>query len=1017
MKSRVGNLHYVIQPDVEQPDFAAWSIVRMVKPWYEWLVIMMYKPTCPADFMPEKKQVEDQAKSVLGDVSIPVDILRIDKWFINETVAECYSKGQVFCLGDAVHRHPPMNGLGSNTCIQDAANLAWKVALVEKGLAGRSLLDSYSVERAPVGAGVVDRANSSLREHIPIFESLGFLNPSLQERKQQLAILDEVSERGRARRQQLIHSIDYTCHEFLAQGSDMGQRYESSAIFLDDAGTPPKPPLDPVLYYEPHTYPGVRLPHAWLNTSIPQKPVSTLDLSGKGRFALFIGHGGDMWRVAAARVKENLGLDVAVFAVGFGLEYEAVYNDWYHRREVNEDGCVLHLPSFLVEERQQEDNEDRCYAALLALLEQQGRKLDLLTGQMAMLTGAQNLPSPPSSREHGFETAYKRGLPLLHSQTSSLFCINVIDPGVQKFHGSNKPMTQPASPSTSTPSPFWIIQGEIVDGDWSDMSQSDASGSPSSASHMPLPQVLSPSSLLHPLEELDDNQIMQTIESYGVLEGLMYPIVDTAHIMRIAECFTGARAPYSNQRPPGFPTLELRRSDLVILKLVLATGLLTEGDTHSTMALRLFQSVHSEVESMLWSDTVDLKDLVSMTLVCIFYLRRGIWRRGWRFLGNVTRIILELGLNREIVLIRSFPDASTRSWVVNTIWTIYVLERQLSYGLGVANAAQELRLEPTFPRPLGAVFLIAMAEYSRIGKQATDDLFCDGRDTGPQLLHNWRERYAFFQYQLEQWTQHTSSDLEHTSANERATAALHLVRTTLSLRANHLRTLISRSFLCTTLRDAAPPDIWTTSVDVAANTVEILVGLDNSTKEFRFHQALFNHFLITALDVLLFATTFGSSKRGNPSANGKEIIITEEAHLKARQSSLVAMNLLRALAGTTYHSKYLWERMRGVAAHLNLSSYLFSTAPGAPGVSGGNAVPDLQGQAAASGPADQANTEHCPLRAEQANDLSGGQYDTDIGKPKLSRPIEDYSVWDWGGDLLLSEFEFLPDTSSLRLFP
>ena len=38
-----------------------------------------------------------------------------------------------YCLGDAVHRHPPMNGLGSNTCIQDAANLAWKVAMVEKG--------------------------------------------------------------------------------------------------------------------------------------------------------------------------------------------------------------------------------------------------------------------------------------------------------------------------------------------------------------------------------------------------------------------------------------------------------------------------------------------------------------------------------------------------------------------------------------------------------------------------------------------------------------------------------------------------------------------------------------------------------------------------------------------------------------------------------------------------------------------------------------------------------------------
>jgi len=39
-----------------------------------------------------------------------------------------------FCLGDAVHRHPPMNGLGLNTCVQDAANLAWKIAMVEKGM-------------------------------------------------------------------------------------------------------------------------------------------------------------------------------------------------------------------------------------------------------------------------------------------------------------------------------------------------------------------------------------------------------------------------------------------------------------------------------------------------------------------------------------------------------------------------------------------------------------------------------------------------------------------------------------------------------------------------------------------------------------------------------------------------------------------------------------------------------------------------------------------------------------------
>ncbi|KAH8817325.1 FAD binding domain-containing protein [Xylogone sp. PMI_703] len=344
MRTRVGNLHYVIKPDAEYPDFAGWSIVRMVKPWHEWLFIMMYKPTCPAEFMPSVEEVKKQVSAVIGDDSIPVYIQRIDKWIINETVAEVYGKGNIFCLGDAVHRHPPMNGLGSNTCIQDAANLAWKINLVEKGLAGKSLLDTYNAERQPVGAGVVARANSSLREHIPIFNSLGFLNPSIEDRKRELAVLEEVSEKGRARRRQLMDAIDYTCHEFLALGSDMNQRYHSTAVYLEGAGDEPPLPSDPALYHEPHTFPGVRLPHAWLNTAIPQQQVSTLDLAGKGRFALFIGHGGEAWREAAREVSESLKIPVVVYSVGYALEYEAVYNDWYRLREVEEDGCVLVRP-------------------------------------------------------------------------------------------------------------------------------------------------------------------------------------------------------------------------------------------------------------------------------------------------------------------------------------------------------------------------------------------------------------------------------------------------------------------------------------------------------------------------------------------------------------------------------------------------------------------------------------------------------------------------------------------------
>ena len=86
------------------------------------------------------------------------------------------STGRVFCMGDAVHRHPPSNGLGSNTSIQDAFNLRWKLALVLKGQAAPKLLDSYDAERAPIGKQIVDRANKSIAEFGPIFGALGLLD-------------------------------------------------------------------------------------------------------------------------------------------------------------------------------------------------------------------------------------------------------------------------------------------------------------------------------------------------------------------------------------------------------------------------------------------------------------------------------------------------------------------------------------------------------------------------------------------------------------------------------------------------------------------------------------------------------------------------------------------------------------------------------------------------------------------------------------------------------------------------
>ncbi|ESZ97364.1 hypothetical protein SBOR_2248 [Sclerotinia borealis F-4128] len=354
MENRMGNLHWVMRPEEEHAAFGWTANVRMVKPWNEWMFILFPSPEAGTSFKPSNEEYLKCIKDMIGDDSIPVEILGVSKWLINETVAEYYSDGNIFCLGDAVHRHPPLNGLGSNTCIQDAYNLAWKIAYALKGKANGGILDSYNVERQPVGQSIITRANQGLRDHGPVWEALGMMDPSIETRRKHFAELSEATPQGAARRARFQTAIEGTAREFHGVGIEMNQRYESSAVYSSNEKPRPSLPADPVLDHEITTYPGSRLPHAWLNTKVPGKQFSTIDLAGHGRFCLLTGIGGEKWRPAAAKAAEILGLEINVYSIGWRQDYEDVYFDWARRREVGESGCVLVRPDRFVAWRSME---------------------------------------------------------------------------------------------------------------------------------------------------------------------------------------------------------------------------------------------------------------------------------------------------------------------------------------------------------------------------------------------------------------------------------------------------------------------------------------------------------------------------------------------------------------------------------------------------------------------------------------------------------------------------------------
>lgn len=342
-------LYWVLQPGADVGGIGA-GLVRMVRPWHTWLIVWGYDINGPAPDL-----TEEYARSIvhklIGDDSVQVRITSSSAWTVNHVWAEGYSVGRVFCAGDAVHRHPPSNGLGSNTSIQDAYNLAWKLAMVVKGEAGPGLLESYSAERAPVGKQVVDRANQSIGDTARIFGALGLLDTDDPELMvEHMAARKEATPEAERQRAALREAIAFKDYEFNCHGVEMDQRYASSAVVPD--GTPAEQPVrDPELYSHPTSRPGAKLPHAWLTTD-HRRQVSTLDLGGRGRFTVVTGIGGDGWVRAATVVGERLGIDVAAVVIGPGQEYDDLYGDWARLRGIEDGGALLVRPDNYVAFRQ-----------------------------------------------------------------------------------------------------------------------------------------------------------------------------------------------------------------------------------------------------------------------------------------------------------------------------------------------------------------------------------------------------------------------------------------------------------------------------------------------------------------------------------------------------------------------------------------------------------------------------------------------------------------------------------------
>ena len=334
-------LYWVLQPGADIGGIGM-GLVRMIRPWNEWLIVWGYDINQPAPKV-DKDFATKVARDLVGDPELEIDLLSVSTWTVNNMYAKKMSKGRVFCAGDATHRHPPSNGLGSNTSIQDGFNLAWKLAYVIKDKAGAELLDTYSIERSPIAKQIVTRANQSIAEFGPIFEALGLTDTQDPEKmKKNMDERKQNSPKAEKQRQALREAIAFKKYEFDAHGVEMNHRYKSNSV-LTGGDKEPEFKKDKELFYQPTTYPGARIPHAWVYDKTGVKH-SLLDLCGKGNFSIFTGIGGEEWLKAAKNIETQLGIKIQCNIIGPDQDFEDHAGEWSSIREISDSGLILVRP-------------------------------------------------------------------------------------------------------------------------------------------------------------------------------------------------------------------------------------------------------------------------------------------------------------------------------------------------------------------------------------------------------------------------------------------------------------------------------------------------------------------------------------------------------------------------------------------------------------------------------------------------------------------------------------------------
>ena len=291
---------------VRNPTFR--GFFRIEKPYQSgFLIVHMLgdpdRPTTDVWDLTEEQCVE-LIHAGLGNDDLPVTVQDIQRWECRADVAASFHRDRVFLVGDAAHVMPPYGGFGGNVAIQDAHNLAWKLAMVLNGRAGPGLLATFEPERRPVSELTVEQAYMRYVLRAALYLQGELTQPFVKD--------DNI---------------------------DLGYCYHSAAVISEDDGRVHEDPR------ECRGRPGTRAPHIVLTQA--EKQISTHDVLGRG-FVVFVGPEGSVWREGVRQAASQLQLDLDVHMIDGASDLRDPSGRFFTGYGITGAGAVLVRPDGFV---------------------------------------------------------------------------------------------------------------------------------------------------------------------------------------------------------------------------------------------------------------------------------------------------------------------------------------------------------------------------------------------------------------------------------------------------------------------------------------------------------------------------------------------------------------------------------------------------------------------------------------------------------------------------------------------